>query len=443
MRAAGAVLRAEVAQADGRSRGFGSVLFESAESSQRAVAMFNGSVIAYHLLRFVLMQECRRYDYNGRILKVHFDKFSQTAPNGAAPNNLSSLMPSSIPPPPMQMHQQSFIPPPPFSLHFPPASAFASIPPLQSNLADRRQDSSTTDDVHQTPIAPTQNGSGNAPLGRISMPPPYPFTGGPMSPMQSRMMAQLPLMTPSMPAFTLGAYPSTPPLYPQMFSPGLGAFSPVMVGGMTPDGYPAIMNPAPGQSILPSFRLRTNFETRQAHRCIEDRAITNTKHSTTLTSRPASLSRRIPLHRKSNTTHRPLEEIPFPPLTRAEARRRLTGTSLLSMMPLYSIRHSEEMDRMRMDEEVLRRRERRTPRLKSKVETIFPRRRNSFPLARTVNSIMPSRHPPSNRSAQRFRKTRKKRTITNQPQRKRTQQPLNRSLSSRAIRSLSRDERAR
>ena len=58
MRAAGAVLRADVAQADGRSRGFGSVLFESAESSQRAVSMFNG------------------YDYNGRILKVR--RFAQS-----------------------------------------------------------------------------------------------------------------------------------------------------------------------------------------------------------------------------------------------------------------------------------------------------------------------------------------------------------------------------
>lgn len=205
------------------------------------------------------MRDGCRYDYNGRLLKVHFDKFSQTAPSGAAPNNLSSLMPSSIPPPPMQMQQQPFIPPPPFSLHFPPASAFASIPP-PGGFADRREDSTTSTDLSQTPIAPTTNPK--APLGRISMPPPYPFPGGPMSPLQSRMMAQLPLMTPSMPAFTLGAFPSTPPLYPQMFSPGLGTFSPgLMRPGMIDSGYGMvdggnfIMNPAPGSSPSLSFLI--------------------------------------------------------------------------------------------------------------------------------------------------------------------------------------------
>ena len=81
-----------------------------------------------------------------------------------------------------------------------------------------------------------------------------------MSPLQSRMMAQLPLMTPSMPAFTLGAYPSTPPLYPQMFSPGLGAFSPGLIRpGMVDSGYGRVeggsfvMNPAPGKSFPSSF----------------------------------------------------------------------------------------------------------------------------------------------------------------------------------------------
>ncbi|KAM0748178.1 hypothetical protein T439DRAFT_276529, partial [Meredithblackwellia eburnea MCA 4105] len=59
MRGAGSVLRADIAQGpDGRSRGFGSVLFSTAQDAERAVQMFNG------------------YDYNGRALKVHFDKFS-------------------------------------------------------------------------------------------------------------------------------------------------------------------------------------------------------------------------------------------------------------------------------------------------------------------------------------------------------------------------------
>ncbi|EIW54931.1 uncharacterized protein TRAVEDRAFT_83958, partial [Trametes versicolor FP-101664 SS1] len=56
-RQAGAVQRADVALgADGRSRGFGTVSFSNETDAERAVRMFNG------------------YEYNGRPLKVHFDK---------------------------------------------------------------------------------------------------------------------------------------------------------------------------------------------------------------------------------------------------------------------------------------------------------------------------------------------------------------------------------
>ncbi|KAI0760498.1 hypothetical protein C8Q74DRAFT_1163946, partial [Fomes fomentarius] len=56
-RQAGAVQRADVALgADGRSRGFGTVSFSNEADAERAVRMFNG------------------YEYNGRPLKVHFDK---------------------------------------------------------------------------------------------------------------------------------------------------------------------------------------------------------------------------------------------------------------------------------------------------------------------------------------------------------------------------------
>lgn len=78
------------------------------------------------------------------------------------------------------------------------------------------------------------------------MPPPYPFAG-PLSPLQGRYMTP---MTPSMPAFTLGAFPQTPPLYPQFFSPGLGPFSPPM--GATHFGHGGgghFMNAAPGAPI--------------------------------------------------------------------------------------------------------------------------------------------------------------------------------------------------
>ncbi|ETW77880.1 hypothetical protein HETIRDRAFT_242526, partial [Heterobasidion irregulare TC 32-1] len=56
-RQAGTILRADVALGqDGRSRGFGTVVFATDTDAERAVQMFNG------------------YEYNGRPLKVHFDK---------------------------------------------------------------------------------------------------------------------------------------------------------------------------------------------------------------------------------------------------------------------------------------------------------------------------------------------------------------------------------
>lgn len=58
-RAAGQILRADVSLGpDGRSRGFGTVLFATTDDAMNAVQMFNG------------------YEYQGRHLKVHFDKFA-------------------------------------------------------------------------------------------------------------------------------------------------------------------------------------------------------------------------------------------------------------------------------------------------------------------------------------------------------------------------------
>ncbi|KAJ7728961.1 hypothetical protein DFH07DRAFT_219717 [Mycena maculata] len=59
-RQAGTIVRADVALGpDGRSRGFGTVVFATEKDAHRAVGMFSG------------------YEYNGRTLKVHYDKFSQ------------------------------------------------------------------------------------------------------------------------------------------------------------------------------------------------------------------------------------------------------------------------------------------------------------------------------------------------------------------------------
>ncbi|THU87564.1 hypothetical protein K435DRAFT_596932, partial [Dendrothele bispora CBS 962.96] len=56
-RQAGTIIRADVALGqDGRSRGFGTVVFATEYDADRAVKMFNG------------------YEYNGRALKVHYDK---------------------------------------------------------------------------------------------------------------------------------------------------------------------------------------------------------------------------------------------------------------------------------------------------------------------------------------------------------------------------------
>ncbi|KAI9510294.1 hypothetical protein F5148DRAFT_604925 [Russula earlei] len=61
-RQAGTILRADVALGqDGRSRGFGTVVFATEYDAERAVNMFNG------------------YEYNGRPLKVHYDKFMSSA----------------------------------------------------------------------------------------------------------------------------------------------------------------------------------------------------------------------------------------------------------------------------------------------------------------------------------------------------------------------------
>ncbi|SAM02998.1 hypothetical protein [Absidia glauca] len=63
-RRAGKILRADVAQeADGRSRGFGTVLFATLEDGKKAIEMLNG------------------FEYQGRQLRVHFDKFAAGTPH--------------------------------------------------------------------------------------------------------------------------------------------------------------------------------------------------------------------------------------------------------------------------------------------------------------------------------------------------------------------------
>lgn len=182
--------------------------------------------------------------------------------------------------PPLPIHQQlqqqyPILPPMidnvPFALHLPPASIFGATPisksstdasnitspPLPNGLASRR--ASSDPNVNDTNANSIASRAPVPTLGRIAMPPPYPFASGsiaspfanPLSPgtYQNPRMAGLPMMTPSMPAFTLGALSQmTPPLFPQLFSPGLGSFSP---GGMYGGGSANTSNAAPGSFFLP------------------------------------------------------------------------------------------------------------------------------------------------------------------------------------------------
>ncbi|GAA5884087.1 hypothetical protein JCM16303_005910 [Sporobolomyces ruberrimus] len=315
MRGAGSVLRADIAQGpDGRSRGFGSVLFATSIDAERAVQLFNG------------------HEFQGRTLKVHFDKFSgqgmgQPGSNypGAGPSNGSAYgngpmgggyrqdgpqyPPYAQGPPPSsishqfsQQQQRDSNPRQPLS-NYPPSrqqapqqqsqyqyglsSAFANSPMFQglgetvqrdsgssssrpgtaqapigspspsmqarqtpaalSNQSSSRQDETDSDPRSRSENAPSSSNHDNeeedakpvtktspsllrqnaAAPSRIAMPPPLPFSssnGGPFSPMR----ANLPPMTPSMPAFTFGGFSApTPPVHPHaLFSPGIGPFSP-------------------------------------------------------------------------------------------------------------------------------------------------------------------------------------------------------------------------
>ncbi|PPR06524.1 hypothetical protein CVT24_001443 [Panaeolus cyanescens] len=99
-RQAGTILRADVALgADGRSRGFGTVSFATEHDADRAMRMFNG------------------YEYGGRQLKVHHDKFLQTGmlnhPSLALPSSLpgsTTLLPSLKPPSAMSSQSQMHVP---------------------------------------------------------------------------------------------------------------------------------------------------------------------------------------------------------------------------------------------------------------------------------------------------------------------------------------------
>ncbi|KAG0278049.1 hypothetical protein BGZ95_004811 [Linnemannia exigua] len=73
-RKAGNIIRADVAHGfDGRSRGFGSVLFATTEDAKTAISMFDS------------------YEYNGRTLRVHYDRYGHVG-HGPMHGNIGHMM---------------------------------------------------------------------------------------------------------------------------------------------------------------------------------------------------------------------------------------------------------------------------------------------------------------------------------------------------------------
>ncbi|WFD23786.1 hypothetical protein MEQU1_002480 [Malassezia equina] len=197
-RAAGNIQRADVAlNAEGRSRGFGTVLFASPEDAQTAVRLYHG------------------YEYSGRTLKVHFDRHAHYGPTvpGIPTDPLQYTAAFQVAGTSMPANGLSGSPLPLGILES--HDAWGAPPP--SDLAPRA--------------------AGVPHPGRIALPPLSFPTPAPMTP-------GVPL-TPGMPSFLMRSVLETPPIYPYMMSPGVA---------FTPAGMP-YMNAAPGAPLDPTTGL--------------------------------------------------------------------------------------------------------------------------------------------------------------------------------------------
>ena len=272
-RTAGQILRADVALGpDGRSRGFGTVVYAKETDAARAVSMFNG------------------YDYNGRILKVHYDRYSPTNQSGSlSPNSMHAVAtgPLGIMVPSLQtdisvtnhpaggMHLA--MPQTPEYILFPPhsqpASPYDQYPPMgvsqmhammgafdRSGLSLPPGGRGALDNTAPSdPGSPRYGGSPQMAPGSNPHPHPGPITLPPvgvgqfppasaLSPLLTRA-GGLPPMTPSMPGFNFNPQTvATPPLHAHFLSPGLGPFSPQLHSPTFVPSGPGnpYLNPAPG-----------------------------------------------------------------------------------------------------------------------------------------------------------------------------------------------------
>ncbi|GAA5853620.1 hypothetical protein JCM9279_005078 [Rhodotorula babjevae] len=186
MRGAGSVLRADIAQGpDGRSRGFGSVLFGTSQDAERAVGMFNG------------------FEFNGRTLKVHFDKFSGAAVNTPQhahapppqhqhqPHYSGQHGPPPPPPPPYNRQQQQYAPPGPIPYRPQTLEHLVSQPAPNgpSPLSGLAHSSSGEHDYPSRPgTATTRRGSSDE---RSARSPPAPSSSSQQAP-SSPALASLP-----------------------------------------------------------------------------------------------------------------------------------------------------------------------------------------------------------------------------------------------------------
>ncbi|CAG8569409.1 1378_t:CDS:10 [Acaulospora morrowiae] len=139
-RNAGNIIRADVSTSyDGRSRGFGTVLFATPEDARRAVELYNG------------------YEFQGRTLRVHFDKYS-------------------LPPMP---HPHN---PPHHPVHLAPAVHPHHRPPLITNIHHNFH-LGHPPPIHPHFMPPTHIGPFSPPLATppLTSPPPFPTTYNPLA----------------------------------------------------------------------------------------------------------------------------------------------------------------------------------------------------------------------------------------------------------------------
>ncbi|KAK7044540.1 telomere maintenance protein, partial [Favolaschia claudopus] len=296
-RQAGTILRADIALGpDGRSRGFGTVVFATEKDARRAVGMFSG------------------YEYNGRTLKVHYDKFSpatgpfDTNPNpfdnmsmgllaslGLTPSHSLSGSPAFDPlgqspqlaPSPLFQSQSAFdsgltlgsstlgrglpTPPPsagsgsPSPAHLAPATYARAASP-SAGISARRSPTSPHSHPHPHhpgPIAlpppsfaavTSEHNTSSPGMGIVDMQPPYgqypPQGVHPafLPPAYALTPLGLPPITPSMPPFSFLPMPSPQHQVPVGGGGAPGGYfgiSPVAVGPMTPTGVAHYLNMSP------------------------------------------------------------------------------------------------------------------------------------------------------------------------------------------------------